>query len=70
MQICLLGDADTIVSYLSNKLGEGWEIPPSAVVNSPKSGCNPVQDVKAQSPESNPQIPFEDISWISGVGQL
>ncbi|CAD6564613.1 MAG: NAD-dependent histone deacetylase sir2 [Tremellales sp. Tagirdzhanova-0007] len=68
--ICLLGDADTIVSYLSNKLGEGWEIPPSAVVNSPKSGCNPVQDVKAQSPESNPQIPFEDISWISGVGQL
>lgn len=49
--ICLLGDADTIVQYISYRLG--WEMPPSLHTNSPSI------------PQGPPVVDPEDVRFIS-----
>ncbi|KAK4688847.1 hypothetical protein P7C73_g1254, partial [Tremellales sp. Uapishka_1] len=53
--ISLLGDADSIVTYLSKELG--WEIPPPAA--GPAGATNGVIKPSA-----------DEMSWISGVGDM
>ncbi|KAL7419294.1 NAD-dependent histone deacetylase sir2 [Cryptotrichosporon argae] len=52
--ICLLGDADTIVQYLSDRLG--WLIPPAPL----GAGRPPVGQAT--------KIPTDDVAWISRRG--
>ncbi|ORY20906.1 DHS-like NAD/FAD-binding domain-containing protein [Naematelia encephala] len=68
--ICLLGDADTIVTYLSSKLG--WEIPPpAAVLHSPETARNQLEaDQLPVRPKSSIKIAPEDVAWASGVGEV
>lgn len=73
MQISLLGDADSIVTYLSEQLG--WEIPPpAAVVHSPTAIHKPlVADDVLGKPENGPKslkVPPEKAKWTSYVGEL
>lgn len=70
-KISLLGDADSIVSYLSKELG--WEIPPpAAVVSSPQDDsrtlANGLQTVETHVPKV--KIPPEEARWKSYVGDL
>lgn len=70
-QICLLGDADTIVTYLSH--GLGWEIPPPATVpdpRDPKQSTTPGVDAVGPRRKSTPKIQPEQVAWSTGVGVL
>lgn len=63
LQICLLGDADTIVTHLSQKLG--WTIPPPAVAS--------VDGTKVPSllhGETAKLRKEDDVMWMSGVGDM
>jgi NAD-dependent histone deacetylase SIR2 len=67
----LLGDADSIVSYLCRELG--WEIPPpAAVVSSPrnetKSPSAGMELIDKVVPKV--KIPPEEARWRSYVGDL
>ncbi|ORX34063.1 DHS-like NAD/FAD-binding domain-containing protein [Kockovaella imperatae] len=67
--ICLIGDADSIVTYLSHQLG--WDLPPpTAVLHSPKADGKPdVQHDAIRLPTREPLDP-EDVAWISGSEDL
>ena len=69
VQICLLGDADTIVTYLSHELG--WEIPPPpAVVHSSTADSN-VNIEKDTLPRISPvNCPPEKVDWLTAAGDL
>ena len=62
-QICLLGDADTIVTYLSHKLG--CTIPPPTVAS--VDGTTVPSLLHGETAE----LPKEDdVMWMSGVGDM
>ncbi|WWC59658.1 uncharacterized protein I303_102218 [Kwoniella dejecticola CBS 10117] len=78
--ICLLGDADSIVTYLSERLG--WEIPPPAVIpkqNSADLGKEEEGDATKTNEKPDAVIPSRSLSsripilpeegeWLSGEG--
>ena len=71
MQISLLGDADSIVSFLSSELG--WTIPPpAAVVSSPRDQSRSPSDGVKMVDDHLPtvKIPPEEARWQSFVGDL
>jgi hypothetical protein len=58
----LLGDADSIVSWISRELG--WTIPaPNQDIRVP--GMDDVGGVSVPVP-----VPPEEVLWISGVGEM
>jgi NAD-dependent histone deacetylase SIR2 len=66
LQICLLGDADTIVTYLSRQLG--WQIPPPPVhVKEDMHGETVGDDLDTKETE---RLDPERLEWESGVGVL
>ncbi|WWD21658.1 hypothetical protein CI109_106144 [Kwoniella shandongensis] len=71
--ICLLGDADSIVTYLSSQLG--WTIPPPPVVLHPNGAETSVPAI--ENDEIHPTkrdlrvtIPPEEAEWFDGVGDM
>jgi NAD-dependent histone deacetylase SIR2 len=79
MQICLLGDADTIVTYLSQEIG--WQIPPPAAVmhSPPAEDKTKVEedDLRLESltqsqsqSRTRPIPPYDEVVWRSGVGDM
>ncbi|WVR04783.1 hypothetical protein IAU60_001795 [Kwoniella sp. DSM 27419] len=68
--ICLLGDADSIVTYLSQEIG--WVIPPpAAVVDPPSTGLNGsvTPSVKPGATPSRLAVPPDQAEWTPGQGE-
>ncbi|RSH92349.1 NAD-dependent histone deacetylase sir2 [Saitozyma podzolica] len=67
--ICLLGDADSIVTWLSHELG--WKIPPpAAVAHSPNAEAKPPAEEDDARKIHGVKVHPEEVVWLSGVGEL
>ncbi|KAK8847568.1 hypothetical protein IAR55_005427 [Kwoniella newhampshirensis] len=75
--ICLLGDADSIVTYLSTQLG--WTIPPPSVVVHPPNPSSQGSEELSSAVQDNEikldravrvAIPPEEAEWMNGVGDM
>ncbi|GFZ47915.1 Hydrolase acting on carbon-nitrogen bonds, other than peptide bonds in linear amides [Saitozyma sp. JCM 24511] len=67
--ICLLGDADSIVTWLSHELG--WKIPPpAAVAHSPSAEAKPPAEEDDARKIHGVKVHPEEVVWLSGVGEL
>ncbi|WWC86720.1 uncharacterized protein L201_001598 [Kwoniella dendrophila CBS 6074] len=69
--ICLLGDADSIVTYLSSKLG--WEMPPPLAITQPsastENGNSKPHNAESESKidrATKVKIPPEEGEWLTG----
>lgn len=68
----MLGDADTIVTYLSHELG--WDVPPPVAVSlSPRvddPSQPPVEGTARRTTGTTLKVSPGEVAWISGVGGL